>query len=532
MIFNPLEEYEKKFKSLHLENVTKHFDELTKQSGINVEENRKTVKEYYKYKENIKKLKKKLGWLKFFRVLTIITILLIPIAIFLLTPKIKALKQEIANADQTANNLLNKAKSQTAPLNNLFTSKDAVDIIEKTIPEFDFQPTFSAEQEENMVKNFDFNRSSSIERSTLELLSGSYNENPFLFERKFIHTMGTNVYTGAKTIFWTEHYRDSDGRLRTRTRSQTLTASLVKPKPYYTTQVIFNYCAQGGDELSFTRDASKLNEKSEKEIEKIVKKGEKKLKKLTDKAIKQNRDFTSMANTDFEVLFDALDRNNEVQFRTLFTPLAQTNMVDLILSDNGFGDDFNFIKRNRTNKIISKHSQSRPLRLTASDYAHFSYDVIKQNYIDKNCDYFKSIYFDFAPVLAIPIYQERPVHSLKPISKTETTYSKREHEALANLIDEREITHPNTKTSAIIKSTSVKTDGKVDEVTIMAYSYDIERRIDIVPVLGGDGRMHGVPVPWDDYIPLEYDTKYYVTTSELASNKNVKARLHGLSIYK
>ena len=54
----------------------------------------------------------------------------------------------------------------------------------------------------------------------------------------------------------------------------------------------------------------------------------KKDEKKTDKAIKGNGDFMSMSNTDFEVLFDALDRTHEVQFRTLFTPLAQNNMVD------------------------------------------------------------------------------------------------------------------------------------------------------------------------------------------------------------
>ena len=151
--------------------------------------------------------------------------------------------------------------------------------------------------------------------------------------------------------------------------------------------------------------------KSEKEIDRYVKKGEKKLKRKTDQAIKQNKDFMSMSNSDFEVLFDALDRTNEVQFRTLFTPLAQTNMVDIIRSRSGYGDDFNFIKQNRTNRILSQHSQGRAINLLPSVYFSYSFDIIKENFISRNADYFKAVYFDFAPLWAIPIYQERPVHS-------------------------------------------------------------------------------------------------------------------------
>ena len=77
--------------------------------------------------------------------------------------------------------------------------------------------------------------------------------------------------------------------------------------------------------------------------------------------IKENRDFTSMSNTDFEVLFDALDRTDEVQFRTLFTPLAQTNMVSLIRSQTGYGDDFVFVKANRMNFVATDHSQGRDI---------------------------------------------------------------------------------------------------------------------------------------------------------------------------
>lgn len=531
MIFNPLEEFDGKFKNLHLDHTEKYFEELVRQSKVDIEENRKTVKDYNDQKENLSKIKKKFNLWRFLRVLMIITLILIPLVVIKVTPKIKAMRSEIEQFNQKIEELLALAQRQMAPLNHLFTDRDALKIIEATIPMISFSPCFSADQEANMIINYDFNDHNNIEQSTVDVLAGHYNENPFLFESKLIHKMGTEVYHGYKVIRWTETYRDSDGKTRTRTRSETLHATVVKPKPFYSTQVLLNYCAQGGSDLSFTRDATHLEQKSDKEIDRYVKKGEKKLKKMTDKAIKQNQDFMSMSNSDFEVLFDALDRTNEVQFRTLFTPLAQTNIVDLIRSKSGYGDDFNFIKQNRTNRIISQHSQNRAITLLPSSYFSYSFDMIKENFISRNVDYFKAVYFDFAPLWAIPIYQERPVHSLQPIPEYSQKYSYKECEALSNKISSEYVVHPHTKTRAILKSSFVNSKHGVDEICISAYSYDIIPRVDFIPVHGGDGRWHNVPVPWDDYIPLEKTNRFFVATSELAQNHTIVAQRNKLCVF-
>lgn len=531
VIYNPLEEFEGKYKNIHSDYTNKFFEELVKQSGVNIEQNRETVRMYNEYKENLSKLKKKLNWLRFFRVLMCITVVLIPVVIIKITPKIKGLRIEIEEADRRAEELLAEANNQMLPLNKLFTDRDALNIIESVIPLISFDKCLSVKQEADMKINYDFSEYNEYEQSTVETLAGNYNENPFLFENKIIHTMGTEIYHGYKTIRWTETYRDSSGKTRTRTRSETLHATVTKPKPFYNTQVVLNYCAQGGPDLSFSRDASHLEQKSERKIEKFVKRGEKRLKKKTDKAISQNSDFMSMSNSDFEVLFDALDRNDEVQFRTLFTPLAQTNMVALILSKLGYGDDFNFIKTKRTNRIISNHSQGRAINLLPKNYVSYSYDIIKENFISKNIDFFKAVYFDFAPLLAIPMYQERPVHSLKPIPDYSQLYALKECEVLANAVDRKYVVHPKTKTEAILKSSFVSSEDGVDKTCITAYSYDIKKRVDVVSVHGGDGHYHDVPVEWDEYLPLQASNNFYISTNEAAKNKSVIASRNGLSIF-
>ena len=532
MIFDPVEDYENKLKALHTENTEKFFAELVSRSNVDIPQNRATVKKYNECTEDLRGLTNKLNWLRFWRVILCITLLLIPLVILKMTPKIKALREQIAHADKRAAELLAEATRQMEPLNKLFDHRNALDIIQSTIPLLNFDKCFTVNQEADMKINYDFVAEKNDEESTLDVLAGTYNENPFLFENKVIHTMGTQTYYGTKVIRWTETYRDSNGKLRSRTKTQTLRASVTKPKPYYKTQVILNYCCQGGPDLSFTRDATHLEQRSEKEIDRLVKRGEKKLQRKTEKALSENDDFMSMSNSEFEVLFDALDRTDEVQFRTLFTPLAQTNMVALLLSKTGYGDDFHFIKRKRTNRIISNHSQGRPINLLPEGYTSYSYDIIEKNFKEKNANYFKAVFFDFAPLLAIPIYQERPVHSLKPIPELSQLYSLKESEVLANAVDRKYVVHPRTKTPAILKSTFVGSRNNMDETCITAFSYDIMKRVDFVPVHGGDGHFHNVPVEWDDYLPLEAENNFFITTTETADAKSVIAHHNGLCICK
>ena len=530
LIYNPQDEYDKKYKSLHYENTVKFFNELAEKSGVNQEENERTVLEHDELVKKAKKIRKKIFWLKFLRVLMIITIVLIPLVIIKTTPKIKRLKAQASEFTNNAEKLIELAKKQVAPLNSLFSDKDCINLIESTIEGIKFEPYFSAKQEENMAQNFDFEQDAS-EHSTLDTLAGHYNQNPFVFETKRIHVMGQETYHGYKTISWTDTYRDSNGRLRTRRRTQTLHATVVKPKPFYREQLVLSYCAQGGPELSFSRDATNLDDKSEKQLDRYVKKGEKRLKKKTDKALQKNVEFVSMSNTDFEVMFDALDRDNEVQFRTLFTPLAQTNMVDLITSKTGYGDDFNFIKKRRTNKIITEHSQKRAVVMNASSYLSHSFEEIKNNFIDKNAEFFKSVYFDFAPIWAIPIYQEEPVHSLDPIPDLAKVYAQKECEAIANLISPENVVHPQTKTPAILKASPLGSSQSIDQVKITAYSYDINEQVDFISVLGGDGRWHSVPVPWQEFIPLTANSQFFVANEELAKDKNIMAKRKNVCIY-
>ena len=90
------------------------------------------------------------------------------------------LRSEIAEQDRKIEELLTEAQRQMQPLNRLFTDRDALQIIESTIPLISFENCFSQRQETDMKLNYDFPWDNDVEQSTIDTLAGHYNGNPFL----------------------------------------------------------------------------------------------------------------------------------------------------------------------------------------------------------------------------------------------------------------------------------------------------------------------------------------------------------------
>jgi hypothetical protein len=75
------------------------------------------------------------------------------------------------------------------------------------------------------------------------------------------------------------------------------------------------------------------------------------------------------------------------------------------------------------------------------------------------------------------------------------------------MMNENEFKHPLSKTRNILKTSVVKSGNNLDKIRVTAYGYDTIERIDFVPTLGGDGRIHQVPVRWDEYIPVSQNSE-------------------------
>lgn len=563
-LLEPLKYYERIGRAEHIQNTEAFFDDLLKRSRINAEENRATVRAYKKEKGAVDKLRSAIRKKKILRVFLIMAIVVCGILgvvgiggeiVYLIVGVLgltvglilllKKLNPAIRNASETlgkhvakAEELLAQAEEQMAPLNALFDNTDAFRIIEKTVPEFEFDDKYSIEQENFFIKLHDFLDFNDENSSVTNTLSGRFAGNPFLICNVLKREMRLHTYHGMLTISWTESYRDSQGRRQTRIRTQVLHASVVKPKPAFYTHQYLCYGNQAAPDLSFSREPQHSERLNDKQVEKKVRKGAKKLKKKAEQATKTGGNFQEMANSEFDVLFGAGNRDHEVQFRLMYTPLAQCNTVDLLTSKTGYGDDFHFHKYRRFNVITSEHAQGRDISALPDNYYSYDVDEAKKKFVDFNEKYFKSVFFDFAPLLAVPAYVEEPCASLEPIEDGGSYYTYYEHEVMANCLGGDRLAHENSATNAIFKTHLARKADGCDVVGVTAYSYAAVDRVDFIPVRGGDGHLHGVPVPWVEYIPLEKESEISLSSAPVSMrelreqgllNNNNAVYFHGMS---
>jgi hypothetical protein len=210
-----------------------------------------------------------------------------------------------------------------------------------------------------------------------------------------------------------------------------------------------------------------------------------------------------MGNSEFEVLFGAKNRNHEVQFRLLFTPLAQKQLLSLMKEKTiGYGDDFDFVKDKKINTLFPEHLDDYPLNPPKGYFQGYEYADIKNRFIQYQNNYFKSIYFSFAPLLAIPLYQQTMPKEYIYGDLYSSNVSFYEHEKTVNHMNENQFKHPLCSTRNILKTNLVSSDATKDIISVTAYGYKTEERIEIVTKFGGDGRYHQIPVNWTEYLPV------------------------------
>ena len=252
-----------------------------------------------------------------------------------------------------------------------------------------------------------YNLSSNDEQnvSTYFCQSGSILGNPFLLCKDYKQDMSNKEYTGTLTIHWTTRVKTKEG-YRTEHHSQTLVATIYKPAPVYSYQTYLIYGNDAAPKLEFSRLPSNASGKSEREIDKIVKNRVKDLDKLAKNAVNDGKNYTRFGNDEFEALFGGENRNNEVEYRLLFTPLAQKNLLELIKDPEPYGDDFIFQKDRQLNYIMSRHSQGTDYYSNPANFIDFDYERAKEKFINYNKEYFKALYYDFAPLISIPLYQQ------------------------------------------------------------------------------------------------------------------------------
>lgn len=540
----PLKYYERALKDLHKQNTEEYFDALTNQSQIDTGANKATCNKYYAEKNALDKLTRSLnatkGWMIFFIVLTVASflvgiILLVsginsvsPIAIgvgagllalgvgliILLVTVFRKKKnslQDIVNKKQKVVNALQaEAYNQVAPLNSLFTSDIPTKLTQKTAPLIEFDKYLSSKTEDRIVKQFKDGLDSAKNHSSLVVLSGNINTNPFLLRQKLVMEMQPETYHGSLVISYTRTVSDGKGGSRTIVVTQTLHASITRPKPHYSVQTGLSYYSDAASKLCFYRTPAGMVGLSESQIQRKVRKEDKENTKLAEKARKTGDNYTKFANSKFEAYINSEKRNNELEYRLLFTPLAQNNFVYSFSKH----DDIYFDKEKCVNNIYSSHDTNMDYSGDISNYYHFDYEVIKENFVRYNTRFFESLYFDFIPLFNIPLYHQ---HQSAPYidPKKEAPISYYESEVLVNKFDPSYFKPDRCDTDVILKTHLVD-----NTITVTSYGFEAVPQTEFVPVLGGDGIMHPVPVHYFEYQEVSDDFNVNLTKGSVKVGNN------------
>jgi hypothetical protein len=125
-------------------------------------------------------------------------------------------------------------------------------------------------------------------------------------------------------------------------------------------------------------------------------------------------------------------------------------------------------------------------------------------------DFFRSLYFGFSPLLTVPMYRDNRSMAVAKAGAGSKATSFWEHEAMANYLGHQNFAHPDSVTQNLLKTAVVGGSGDTTTVKVTAYGYEGIPRVDIIPLYGGDGRWHEVPVPWTEYIPVSAESQILV----------------------
>lgn len=550
-IHEPIENYKSFFKDAHERNTATLFEDLVKRSGIDEAANNQTVAELRSLEQKVvNESASGRNW----RVLLGVTIGLLLIGIYFIFtgysnlwmiglavvfgPAIYKLNRIIAEGKALLAQLESQrdAKHQEAwqqmlSLNQLYDWDVVAQLVQKTVPRIALDAYFTngrlAELRDTFGLNDEFNHN---ERSVIFSHSGVLNGNPFVMARTLEHWMGGKTYHGSLKISWTESKIDSKGIRTSVTRHETLHASVTKPFPEYGNRTFIIYGNEAAPDLSFSRSPSSLSKLEDGFINNWRKKRAEKVLEKKSRDLKDG--FTVMSNREFDSLFAASDRDHEVQFRLLFTPLAQQEMLNILKDKEvGYGDNFEFVKRHMINIVEPDHMMSTDISGNPKLFHAYELANARKFFNEYHNNLFRSLFFGIAPILAIPLYQQHRSHA--DIYKDD--YSSKscfwEHEAIANYFGENNFQHSDCITNSILKTQSKLESDGTQTVSVTAYGYRGENRTDYVSVHGGDGHNHKVRVDWVEYLDVESESNMVVKEKMPIFNDEISSENEGENLH-
>ena len=560
----PLEAF-KVIEPRHRQLVWDTLNELIRRSNVDAKKNRATVAQFNKASENLDTASARLRrWKAFgtfltvlFWVLTIFAIvgivtimqdeefeapldlllgigcgvaLAITLKFLLVKPKILSYTKTISALEQLRHELLKQAWEEMRSLNLLFTWDTVTDLLRKALPELHFDKNFRHTQFEDLVASLQLKKQVTSHISVLNLQTGHLRGNPFALVKGRTLEWGQKTYTGSITVSVRKTRINADGKRESYTAFETLYAEVTRPIPEFPTKSFLLFGSDAAPNLYFTRSPSKHSGKADTFFNRWAKRRTTKKLEAFSRNLDDEYGFTMMANREFETLFHATDRTDEREFRLLFTPYAQQQMVKLLNDTKvGFGDNFHMIKDARATLLFPEHLEDVDQSLNPVDFWNYDLEALKRHFVTFNTNYFKALYFALAPLMTIPLYCQQSARAEKANAVQKFETSAWENELIANAYGEEHFAHPHSATPNLIKTVTTRHgDATIFKATAHGFSENL--RVEHVPVYDSNGRCHHVPVEWIEYRPVKQTHQVVVIPDHTINPNGPRSHAEALAL--
>lgn len=379
-------------------------------------------------------------------------------------------------------------------------------LITQVIPQLKFDDFLSLQRVEDFRKNFGLRIADEDFSTMTNSHSGSFYGYPFIFTEDVNFKWGEKVWSGSLTVTYTQWITDSEGKRRSVQRVEVLTASVTRPYPEFHTVKNFFFGHDAAPELSYSRTPSSLSGESGFFTALGKKYRMYKLRKF-ERNLTDESQFTMMSNRDFELYYKSENRNDEIGFRLLFTPLAQQYMVTLLNDkETGFGDDFALEKSSKVTRIMAVHLNETQFVRAPFITEMYDLEKIRKSFLEESAHFFRSLYFTFAPLFLIPLYNEPRSDAMEP--EECITISQNELEGAANFYASH-YAHPASVTENYFNIEGFhKIPGGV-AATVRAVGFEGIPQVEHVPRVAGNGSVYLVPVPYTEYLEVVKETPIY-----------------------
>ena len=564
IIRNPSHDYDLVQKEI-LENIDSVLSDLLKKSGMSIDENQKLVSRYHSFVADAADTKDNILRLRFEICLCVLSTIFLLVSSFILIyfgiigisqrtlqfllilpgvalcipvvfpiRKIQydlspALKDNKILRNELEKNIIdsrNKCKASIKPYLDQFHDELIFKLIEMTLEGMNidsFLTNYRVESMKQLTPSTPFFMKRNGNQSTLEVASGDYYYNPFILNRTLNHHIDACRYFGTAIVDVEYYETDRHGNRVLKTRKEKYTKHVDKPKPCFNSELLFALACPEVSNLTFTHKSTNNRKKSRK---KLIKQRMHELNELIKKQVRCgiNNIITPMSNEEFEGLFAAFDRNNDLLFRKMFTPDAQKNIVDLI-DDPRFGDYFNFTKVDGI-AYISISNDNWEMDTSISCFQDMlDYHEITAQFKKIVLSYFDHFYKYFSPIFCIPIYSLSNFQRKNKVSVDMRT-SEYAAEVLANSIGSEAIL--GFKTNVIITASERAQRAFFDSYSLDVFFYEEYPRITTVSFTASDGKSHDVDVEWTEYIPRHKYTTINILTNCYNGNDSVNSLINYL----